>query len=227
MRSGVISLQPLYEHVLTSPGNEQEWENPWQRGRQSEWERYKSVYAVLVNGSGIPEEPGWYLWGSYTTGIKTWKSIYVGLASNLLLRIEKEFNAEREFLYIQRYSIQQIYRFKKEKYPENYVSYNRHADRAIKKMGATFIFWVTAPENFVSDSTNLNRKLGLFESGLIDFFDPIANSDGAPLPNPPDRENPILFSACENFERLIEENRENDYSDLEPFDFIHSRFGGY
>jgi hypothetical protein len=92
-------------------------------------------------------------------------------------------------------------------------------------MGTTFIFWVTAPENIRHNLDSLNKQLKQIESGLIEFFGPIANS--ALLPNPPNKQNPLFCRVCEEFESLIQVNRENDYSGLELFDFIHSRLGGH
>lgn len=234
MESGVICLKPLYEYVLSTPNNIQKWdaENPWEKG--AFWNNYKTCYTRLLPDARVPHKDGWYLWGCYATGIKTWKSIYAGVAGlsrggtnveKLDNRIMKELNAEREFLFIQRYSIQQIYRFKKETFPQTFPKFNKNADRAIRKMGATFILWVAVPESTSSNPQTLGKNLRLMESGLIEFFKPCANSDDARLPTPPNNMDADFLNICTEFERLIEQTKGEDYSP--EFDFILSRLGGY
>jgi len=221
MESGVISLKPLYKYVLNTLDNRQKWDviNPWEHGPSRK--SYKECYSSVLRNARVPHKAGWYLWGCYSTGMKTWNSVYVGVAGlarkgknihKLDNRIMKELDAEREFLFIQRYSIQQIYRFKKETFPVTFPKFNKNADRAIRKMGTTFIIWVAVPESMSSNPETLGENLRRIESGLIKYFEPCANSEDAPISSPPDDTDDDFHNICTEFERLIEQTKKRSGS---------------
>jgi hypothetical protein len=142
----------------------------------------------------VPERPGIYLWGTYD-GRGYWYSVYLGLAGLggesycLQSRLLEELADERSCLW-------RVCRTKKVILDSREDGRSARA-RAMRKEGATHIFWVTTPK------LQKEQVRGV-ESELIEAFNPRAN---IVRPAPPPHILKVATLIYSAFRELIHANR--------------------
>jgi len=115
--------------------------------------------------SGVSEKRGFYLWGFYNKS-HFWVNVYLGIskkgkeASNLRARILEELKDERAFLWRAYCSKDKVMSFD--------PRYQTQVKRALRKGGATHVFWIEEldlpPKSFES-----------VENDLVEAMNPTGN----------------------------------------------------
>lgn len=164
LKSGMLSLQPLYEFLKS------EHNQAGMHGRSYEGRRYgKEAVSICRN---IAATQGFYLWGRYEPN-GLWRNIYLGKAgfgrtAHLRARIQEELKDERACIWRAFVSIRTMEAAGERNYPRKWHHYKKHMHRALKKKGATHIVWVADPHLANSQVQNI-------ESDLIETLSPSAN----------------------------------------------------
>ena len=164
LKSGMFSLQPLYEFL------ELEHDQTGLHGRSQEGRRYGKVAKRICQA--IAATQGFYLWGRYEPN-GLWRNIYLGKAgfgrtAHLRARIQEELKDERVCIWRAFVSVSTIEATGERNYPRMWHYYKKHMHRALKKAGTTHIVWVTDPQLKNSQVQNI-------ESDLIETLSPSAN----------------------------------------------------
>lgn len=194
MKSGILDLHPLIKYVDEGDRVGKSLCGYSSSGRE---------YGTLANDLtvSIPEDPGFYLWGSYAKN-RLWKNIYLGKAgygrmTHLRARILEELKDERQFLWCPFLTDEALFAKGKECYPRMWETYKNHWKRAIAKAGASHIIWASAPE--VENSQVLD-----IEKDLIETMNPSANLK---RPVPPSSLQPVTKEVIGFFRYEIHKNR--------------------
>lgn len=165
MRSGIVSLQPIYEFVR---GDENGYAL---KGRSPAGREYGKKAKEIV--ADIPKEPGFYLWGKYEKK-GMWRNVYLGKAgsgetTHLRARILEELNNERCFLWLSVLGKEKVLSVSKACYESMWHKYRAQHERAFRKEGSTHIVWVCDPAPLS------NADVATIESDLIETLNPDAN----------------------------------------------------
>jgi hypothetical protein len=161
---GVVSLRPLYELIESQP-DVAHLNNRTQVARG-----YGRLAGRLA--SGIASVAGFYLWGYYEEN-GLWRNIYLGRAgsgktSNLRARILEELRDERAALLSTVFNREEIWAHYRRNYSSMWHEYERHVERALRKVPSTHVVWVACPEL-------TNMEIASVEYLLIERLNPTAN----------------------------------------------------
>jgi hypothetical protein len=157
MKSGILTLQPLYELISTHA------KESGPNVDAAELRAYRRAAKALC--ASLPDEQGFYLWGRFEKN-GLWRNIYLGKAgfgrtSHVRARITEELNDERGCLWIHAISNEAM----RAGCPPRYLS---NHDRALRKAGSSHIVWVSDPDL----SNDIVRQT---EADLIETMAPRAN----------------------------------------------------
>ena len=149
----------------------------------------------------IGDFQGFYLWGKYGKNA-LWENIYLGKAgfgktTHLRARILKELKDERQFLWRSIFDEEYLLKKGADLYPQMWVKYKKHWNRAISKAGASHIVWVASPS--LED-----RQVSDVEKDLIETLNPTANLMRA---KPPSTLQPVTSEIISRFRHEIHTNR--------------------
>lgn len=164
LKSGMLSLQPLYEFL------ELEHDQAGLHGRSQEGRRYGAVVTRICRT--IAATQGFYLWGRYERN-GLWRNVYLGKAgfgrtAHLRARIQEELKDERACIWCAFVSVRTMEAVGERNYPRKWHQYKKDMHRALKKKGTTHIVWVADPHLDNSQVQNI-------ESDLIETLSPSAN----------------------------------------------------
>jgi hypothetical protein len=167
---GVLYLRPLYKFIKErqkkGEGSGDAFEPyAYRRRPVKKGYEYSAKCLKILTNAGVPMKRGFYLWGFYNHQ-KFWVNVYFGMseigkkASDLRARILEELKDERAFIWREFYETGRIINFE--------PNYRKEVKRALRKAGATHIFWVAAP--------HLEREtFEAVEYDLIEAMNPTGN----------------------------------------------------
>ena len=164
MKSGIVSLQPLYKFLRSNHG-EADYD-----GRSPKGRRYAAAAATICQT--IAPTQGFYLWGRYESN-GLWRNIYLGKAgfgktAHLRARILEELKDERACIWCAFVSVDTLEAAAARIYSKMWYLYKSQMQRALKKSASTHIVWVSDPELGNAEVQNI-------ESDLIETLSPRAN----------------------------------------------------
>lgn len=203
MRSGILSLQPIYKFLKLNH------DKIGLYGKSPEGRAYGAEVAKICQD--IAATQGFYLWGRYERN-GLWRNIYLGKAgfgrtAHLRARIQEELKDERACIWHAFVSVRSMEAAGERNYPRMWHQYKKYTHRALKKTGATHIVWVADPDLDNSQVQNI-------ESDLIETLNPSANML-RPVP-------PVTLRECTKaiigeFRELIHKGRKHFFRDRRDF----------
>lgn len=129
-------------------------------------EKVKELLKEVPNNRG-----GWYLWGRFNN-VGWWETVYLGKAdkgktSSLNTRLSDELREEAIWLWAYVYGREDPLRQFRVRYGDRY---DKNVKRSLRKTGAQFVIWVSAPKGITKD------KIFKQEKTLIRIFRPTHNT---------------------------------------------------
>lgn len=191
MESGMLDIQALYEFAKNDPSGKA-LKRITSKGRE---------YGDLVTQvtKSITQKKGVYLWGKYKPN-KLWENIYIGQSGdgkNARLRWRigdeelKKWNPLFWFPILGKTNLI-------EECKRHYPNAGPYWEKALLKVGATHIIWVTTPADLT------NKDVEKVESDLIEAMNPTGNKK---RPKPQNKWQQITMEIIGEFRRHIHENR--------------------
>jgi hypothetical protein len=125
--------------------------------------------------TGIPDEPGVYLWVKYDETKKTSEPVYIGMTrkkkTSLKKRIREELVDERIFLWLDLWTQDQALKCENTYYKGKY---KKNWERSFAKAGTTHIIWFSSSMMLYPEKIK-SKNIENIEAILIVELDPSAN----------------------------------------------------